>query len=143
MRISIALLLTLMVLAQGCAPYAQVQIDLLEQSRRGIVQVHRSLDQKSELIKSFHAQRRRQLDEAFDADVRQRAELTPEWVIDARRTYAAAIDVLHEASSASARAAEIDRRNLAAIDQALQQAIWLQSAQLRWLKLRSPSETSP
>jgi hypothetical protein len=143
MKNTIALLLPLIVMVHGCVPYAQVQMDLLEQSRRGVVEVHRSLEQKTELIKSYHAQRRRQLDEAFDADVRQRAELTPQWVIDARRAYAAAIDVLHDASDASARAAEIDRRNLAAIDQALQQAIWLQSLQLRWLKLNRQFETSP
>lgn len=123
----------LLVLVGGCAPYAQVQIDLLQHVRTGLHQTRQSLQRKSQLIAEYHQLRRRQLDGAFDADVRARTELESDWVIEHRKAYAAAIDAIGSARTHSELANESDQRNLDAIDAALQRVIWLQSLQTRWI----------
>src|SRR5205085_2272906 len=99
------------------------QIDLLQQVRRGVGQTQQSLQQKSGLIAGYHEARRKQLDEAFDADVHEYQAIDPEWIIEHRKAYAAAIDLLNAAKSQSDQVADADRRNLAAIDQAIQRVI--------------------
>ncbi len=124
-----------LIIVSGCAPYTQVQIDLLEQTRRGVANVEQSMDEKSQIVQAYHALQRRRLDEAFDEDVRARPALSADWVIEHRRAYAAGVDALSTAKTASDLAADADRRNLAAIDQALERAIWLQTLQLRYTSL--------
>jgi hypothetical protein len=113
----------------GCAPYAQVQSQLVEQTRRGVAQLQSSLQEKSQIVREYHAIQRKRLDDAFDADVRERPseQLTSEWVIEHRRAYSTAIDVLDEARFASEQANESDRRTLEAIRAALERLQWLQS----------------
>jgi hypothetical protein len=125
------LLLLFSLLACGCAPYTQVQIDLLQQVDRGLVQTQSSLDQSSQLIGAYHDLRRRELDEAFDLDVRQRAALDADWVIEHRKAYATAVDLLASARHRSERAAEADRQNLAALRDAVSRVVWLQQLQLQ------------
>jgi hypothetical protein len=115
----------------GCAPYAQVQIDLLKQVDQGLVQTQQSLDQSSQSIGAYHALRRKQIDEAFDLDVRGRGSLDADWIIEHRKAYATAIDLLSAAKQRSERAAEVDRENLAALRDAIQRVIWLQHLQLQ------------
>ena len=60
--------------------------------------------------------------QAFDEDVRLRAtqeSLDSDWVIDARKAYAAAIDAYAKTQAADERAAVERQRNLQAIDAAL------------------------
>ncbi|MGN6504215.1 MAG: hypothetical protein ACTHM6_01510, partial [Tepidisphaeraceae bacterium] len=45
----------------------------------------------------------------------------PDWIVDARRAYAAAIDAQTQQQLRTQKAAEIDQANLDAIDQALQE----------------------
>ena len=120
-------------LVAGCAPYVQVQSQLVEQSSRGVAALRQSLEQKSQVVARHHALQRDRLDDAFDADVRQRdpSKLTPDWVIEHRRAYAAAVDALAVARFASVQADEADRRNAQATLEALQRLRWLQSFQLR------------
>lgn len=124
---------TLIPLLCGCAPYAQVQIDLLRHVEQGLAHARQSLDQKSQIIHSYHTLRRAQLDDAFDADVRARESFHAEWIIEHRKAYAAAIDAIHRARDGSERAAESDQRNLAAMRHAIERLIWLQSIQSKLL----------
>lgn len=127
----------------GCAQFSQVQIDLLSQSRRGIEHARTSLDDRSRLISAYHTLQRKRLDDAFDADVLERAELSADWVIEHRRAYAAAVDAVASARAKSVQADLSARENLDAVDQALQRVIWLQSAQLRLSSIPEPKEIKP
>jgi ribosome-associated translation inhibitor RaiA len=121
----------LMLLMSGCAPYFEAQSALLIQTRKGIDKLERSLDEKSQFVRAYHETRREQLDEAFDQDVRQRPQLTADWVIEHRRAYSSALDAITTARSASIQANESDVRTLAAIRAAIDRIEWLQSLQLR------------
>ena len=125
----------LIALGAGCAPYVEVQSQLVEQSSRGVAALERSLEQKSQIVARYHAAQRERLDDAFDEDVRRRdaPQLSADWVIEHRRAYAAAVDALNAARHASVRADEIDRRNAQATRDALDRLRWLQSIQLRWV----------
>jgi hypothetical protein len=118
----------LFVIVCGCAPYAQVQSQLVEQTRRGVDQLQSSLNKKSQIVREYHAIQRKRLDDAFDADVRERpsSQLTSDWVIEHRRAYSTANDLLDEARFASQRADESDRRTVEAVRAALERLQWLQ-----------------
>jgi hypothetical protein len=126
-----SLILLMLFACAGCAPYARVQIDLLEQAYTGVARSRQSLEQKSRIVAAYHQLRRRQLDDAFDADVRARAQLSPEWVIEHRRAYSTALDAIASAKTQSELAADAERRNVAAVERALQQVIFLQSIAAR------------
>ena len=105
--------------AAGCAEYAAVQADLIAQAERGVDLAGRSLSAKSDLIEAEHAARRARLDRAFDADVRERRDLSPEWVIESRRAYAAAVDALNDRRDVELANDAVDRKNIAAAKDAL------------------------
>ncbi len=115
----------------GCAPYTAVQMQLVEQTRRGVSQIESSLESKSQIVREYHSLQRKRLDDAFDLDVRQRNSLEPDWVIEHRRAYASAIDALYSATTASQQADVSDHRTLEAIRAALDRLEFLQSLQLR------------
>jgi hypothetical protein len=120
----------------GCAPYVQVQSDLVTQARRGVAMTADSLRADRGQIEQYQLLRRQRLDEAFDADVRDRAaaafgSLSPDWVIESRKAYAAGLDALAAAREQSHLNAAAEQRTLKAIDDALAQVQALQSAQLR------------
>lgn len=116
----------------GCAEYAAIQTDLIAQAERGVDLAGRSLAGKGAVIEAEHAARRARLDRAFDADVAGRSDLSPEWVIDARRAYAAAVDAMNDRRDIELANDAIDRRNLRATRDAL--------AALRRLQLPRPAE---
>jgi hypothetical protein len=120
--------------AAGCQPYVAAQMDLVTQARRGVALTQKSFDERSRTVADALSLRRRLLDEAFDDDVRQRSPdaLTPAWVIEHRKAYAAGLDALNTQAVASRDADAADRRNLAAVDDALKQLAWLASVQLKW-----------
>jgi hypothetical protein len=109
----------------GCQQYAAVQTDLVAQARRGVAMTKASLDAKSQIIQRDQALHRQLLDQAFDADVRNRQPLTPDWVIAHRKAYAAAIDGLAKVEAQSRDADVAEQRTLVAIDDALQRLAWL------------------
>jgi hypothetical protein len=118
----------------GCARWTQTQIALVDQARKGVSLVARNDADRDRAVAQLGQLRRERLDNAFDADVRLRAtqeSLDADWVIEARKAYATAIDAYAKAQSANERAAEGRKRNLAAIDAALQRLRWLQSVQLK------------
>lgn len=120
--------------SSGCAPFTQAQIDLVTQARRGVAIVAQHDAARDRSIAELASLRRQRLDDAFDQDVRERAMndlLDPEWVIEARRAYAVALDAYAKGQAADVRVAAERRRTLAAIDAALQRLQWLQSIQLK------------
>ena len=116
----------------GCSPYFQAQIDLTEQSRKGVAMISQSLENQQELIQRFEQSQRLRIDNAFDADVREQETLTADWVIDHRRAYAAAIDILSDSNHRRELSHHNDRRTLAAIDLALQKLEWLSSIPMQF-----------
>jgi hypothetical protein len=126
----------LVICTGGCTSYTRVQMDLVEQARKGLALIALSHESRQQVIDELHITRRRQLDEAFDADVRDVGDqLTIDWVIEHRRAYAAGIDALAGARNVSREAADIERSNLAATDEALRRLYWLQSLHMQWMSL--------
>jgi hypothetical protein len=80
--------------------------------------------------------RRKQLDEAFDEDVRAHNPLSADWVIEHRRAYAAGLLAMEAAHAATVTADETLSRNIKAIDAALQRAQWLISVQMQFLQFQ-------
>lgn len=119
----------------GCAPFTQAQMDLVEQAQRGVAQMAAADAAREGASATLAKLRRERLDEAFDQDVRERAlrnePIDAEWVIEARRAYAVALEIYAKAHAASEQSAMERRRTLAAIDAALERVRWLQSIQLR------------
>ena len=106
----------------------------MTQARRGVERVAVQDDQRDRAVAELARLRREKLDEAFDADVRQRAAhetLDPDWVVEARRAYAVGIDAYAKAQAASERAAVVRKQNLASINAALDRLQWMQSVRLR------------
>ena len=122
-----------LVLTAGCAKWAAVQTDLIDQASRGVEITGKSMAGKGALIEKEYVDRRRRLDRAFDADVAGRRELTDEWVIDARRAYAAALDAMNDGREIELANDAIDRRNLQAVRDALASLRRLQLIQSQWL----------
>jgi len=118
----------------GCAKWTQTQMALVDQARKGVSLVARNDAERDHAIAQLAQLRRQRLDQAFDEDVRLRAtqeSLDADWVIDARKAYATALDVYAKTQAADERAASVRRQNLDAIDAALARLSWLQSIQLR------------
>ena len=118
----------------GCAPFTRAEMDLVAQARRGVDLVAQHDDQRDRAVADLARLRREKLDEAFDADVRERATqetLDPDWVIEARRAYAVALDAYAKAQAANERSAQVRRQNLAAINASLDRLHWMQSVRLK------------
>ncbi len=118
----------------GCQTWTQTQIDLVAQARRGIALVAESDVLRNSAINELAKLRRERLDQAFDEDARSRESIDADWVIEARKAYAVALDNYAKSQAADQRAAEDRKRNLAAIDAALERLQWLQSIQLKYTK---------
>lgn len=127
--------------AAGCSPYTRAQMDLVTQARRGVALVAASDEAHVGHLEALYAARRARLDEAFDADIREAKTLSPEWVVEHRKAYAVGVDGLHRQHAASVAAEEVRRRNLRAVDHALERLGWLQSIQFRLSEQLSLKET--
>jgi hypothetical protein len=125
-------LILVVLMACGCGPYTQVQMRLVEEARKGVAICEKSAASDRVLIERLHELERARLDEAFDEDVVDRADLTPAWVREHRKAYAAAIEFLAGRKQQLSEAAEANQRNLKAIDAALVRLEWLQSIQMQW-----------
>src|SRR5438477_13046932 len=78
----------------GCVQYAQVQMDLVTQARKGIVLCQKSAQTHEQVIDRLSEIQQSRLDEAFDADVRETKSLTSDWIIQHRKAYTAALLIL-------------------------------------------------
>ncbi len=123
----------LLLFAVGCAPYVAAQSGLVMQARRGIELARSNSAGHSAAVDELAKLKRQRLDEAFDADVRDRGlDLSAEWVIEHRAAYAAALEAHAQQRFGQARSDETARRNLDAVDAALQRLHWLNSMQAKW-----------
>ena len=122
------------VASSGCATFTRAEIDLVTQTRRGIALIAQHDVDRDRAVLELARLRREKLDDAFDADARDRAtqeSLDPDWVIEARRAYAVAIDVYAKAQAANERSAQVRKQNLTAINAALDRLQWMQSLRLK------------
>ncbi len=115
----------------GAGPAA---LDLIAEARKGLDMARQAQQAQHERIVAQTKAQAAALDEAFDRDVRmaeagqitdtagQPVEFTAEWVISARRGYAAARDMLHEQLARQRAAHAADADNLDAADKALEMA---------------------
>ena len=134
MRFTLFALLVALPASAGCAKWTQTQIALVDQARKGVSFVAQNDTDRDHATAQLAILRRQRLDQAFDEDVRLRAtqeSLDADWVIDARKAYATALDVYAKTQAADERAASVRRQNLDAIDAALARLQWLQSVQLK------------
>lgn len=123
--------MVLMLVCSGCGAYTEAQMRLVEQARKGVGLCAEAQKERGRIVEQFHQMQRQRLDEAFDADVRERGELSAEWVIEHRKAYAAAINVLERQERASAEAERVMQRNLEAVEEALKKVMVLQTMQLK------------
>ncbi|HTL30686.1 MAG TPA: hypothetical protein VL282_15750 [Tepidisphaeraceae bacterium] len=121
-------------LLAGCAPYVDAQMQLTQQARRGVSLAQKALADKRRIVEQYHKLQRAQIDAAFDLDVRERNDLSPQWIVEHRKAYGAVLDGLKAQESASKQADDSTTRTLAATDEALKQLLILQSLQQRALR---------
>jgi hypothetical protein len=126
--------------ACGCSPPAAT-LDLLTVARMGLSSAKEAQQEQHSAILEHVRQRAGALDAAFDSDVRLAASggirdatgepvaLTAEWVISARKGYAAARDAMAREAQGADAAHAVRMDNLAAADEALQMAAQLVSLQ--------------
>jgi hypothetical protein len=121
-------------------------MDLVTQARRGVSLVAQHDEQRDRAVAELARLRREKLDQAFDADVRERATqetLDPDWVIEARRAYAVAIDAYAKAQASGERSAQARRQNLASINAALDRLQWMQSVRLKLDPFNNETQEQP
>jgi hypothetical protein len=135
----IATLLAFVIVA-GCAPLMDAQSDLVTQARRGIDVAQSNREHCASVHEQYARLKRRCLDDAFDADVREQDQLSADWVIDHRAAYAAALEAYARQQRELDEADAVARRNLRAVDAALERLQWLQSIQNRWLPALQPED---
>jgi hypothetical protein len=103
----------------GCDTLTAAQLDLVQQAQRGLQLENQAATERAQFVQNYYQLQRTRLDQAFDADVRETADLSPTWVIEHRKAYAAAIDVVHRQQSIAAEAEATSARNRGAINAAL------------------------
>jgi hypothetical protein len=81
-------------LVAGCAPYTGAERALVTEARKGVQLVSQAETVRQKQSDALATERRVRLDAAFDADVRDRKALDPDWVIEQRKAYGAAMDQL-------------------------------------------------
>lgn len=124
-------LVVLTMLMSGCTPYIDAQMQLTQQARKGVTIAQRALADKKRIVEQYHKLQRAQIDAAFDLDAREQANLSPQWVVEHRKAYAAVLDALKAQEIASQQADQATVRSLIATDDALRQLLILQSLQRR------------
>ena len=111
-----------------------MQVDLLDQSRRGIAFAKSPQASYAAVADQLHDLQRKPQDDAFDADVHEQKSLAADWVIAARQAYGTAVEALAQQQAAEKQSAVTAQQNLDAIDQALQRLRWLATVPLSWFE---------
>ena len=117
MRSSIAILS--MILVSGCSSYVNVKSQLVNQALKAIDALEVSAIERASMLDEIHSIERKRLDAAFDVDVRQRPDLTADWVIEHRKAYAIGLDALSAERWARRDAIQVDRENAASAREAI------------------------
>ena len=124
--------IVLILLCSGCSAWNDAQIGLTTQARRGVVNLVKRSDARQQASLELSKLRRQRLDDAFDQDVRERRAFDADWIIQHRKAYAAGLDAYARQQSAEEAAIQSEKRDLAAIDAALERLLWLQSIQSKF-----------
>lgn len=127
-------------LAAGCAPYTQHEIDLATQAKKGLALIRAAQADHLAITGRLTELQRKRLEEAFDADVREVKELSPDWVIEHGRALAGGLDALNTQRNASTAAANTAARNVDAIEAAIESLQRLQRARLQLEKSITPNQ---
>jgi hypothetical protein len=90
------------------------------EARKGVQLVSQAETVRQKQSDALATERRVRLDAAFDADVRDRKALDPDWVIEQRKAYGAAMDQLAQQSAADKQLGATTAQNLSDVDLALQ-----------------------
>jgi hypothetical protein len=122
----------LILLCSGCSAWNDAQIGLTTQARRGVANLVTRANTRQQATSELSRIRRQRLDEAFDQDVRQRQSFDADWIIQHRKAYAAGLDAYAKQQSTEDAAMQSEKRDLAAIDAALERLLWLQSIQSKF-----------
>jgi len=132
-RVPAVLLLLSALMLGGCTPPVAT-LDLITVARTGLADAKAAQQQSHDTLVHQYAIEQSALDTAFDADVRlaeagkltdaqgKPVTLSGQWVISARKGYAAARDALATQVSQTQAAHEVRMDNIAAADEALQMA---------------------
>jgi hypothetical protein len=113
--------LVLIGLACGCASYTESKIALTDQVRRGVEITRQATAVRQQVVERLNDLQLQRLDDAFDTDVKARARLETDWVIEHRKAYVVARDaVVHQKFKLREEQETIDA-NLTLMDRALQQ----------------------
>jgi hypothetical protein len=120
----------LMFICGGCSAYTASQMALATQARKGAAIWMARETARDDEVKQACAAKRAALDQAFDADVRQQANPSPDWIVEARKAYAIGLGAIAQSESAALAANDAARRDAAAADAALIQLQQLFSIQL-------------
>jgi len=122
----------------GCTPIATAQRDLATQAQAGVDVLRAAHLERRAALEQAQLSQRKLLDDAFDADVRERAgaatqpALDPQWVITARKAYAVGLDALAAQKAAAEKADAAAEANYRALTEALDEIRALAQSQLTW-----------
>jgi hypothetical protein len=122
--------MALSVTCVGCSSYTASEAQLVAQARKGVAVWSAREAARDDEVKLAFDGKRKALDDAFDADARQRGgALDADWVIESRRAYAAGLASIEQQQSAALAANQAARDDAAATDAALAKLLWLLSIQ--------------
>jgi hypothetical protein len=110
-------------------------MDLATQARKGVALVRSDDASRAGLLGELARMQRSRLDEAFDRDVREHATTQPidvDWVIEARKAYAIAIDSYAKAQASNDQAWLKRKELLSDVDALLERLQWMQSTRLKF-----------
>jgi hypothetical protein len=133
---TILLVCALPLSASNCAPYTAIQMKLVEQARKGVASVQERQAAQGDAIESAYALRKRQLDDAFDADAMAQPAASGAWIVEARRAYAVGLDELFRQRQSQLDARRAVDQTLHDIDSALEQLARLQALEFEWASLK-------
>jgi len=128
------LLVCLLASLTGCASSTRAQMGLATQARKGVAMWATREEGRINEVTRQYTDRRRELDAAFDTDVRQRAAtgaaIDAGWVIESRKAYAVGVEALTRAEAAAKQSAQTAKANAADTDALLVKLQSLQTARL-------------
>ncbi len=135
-RSAIFAAIVIVLLVSGCrAPTGT--LELIAVGRKGLTSAEQSRQQHQSQLLKFHKAQLAALDSAFDNDVRlvaagqlktlsdQPVAFDAQWVISARKGYAAARSIMSEQMRSAQAAGAIEKDNIRAADEALEMAAQL------------------
>jgi len=125
-------LIVLILLCSGCSAWNDAQVGLTTQARRGVANLVQRAGARQQASLELAKLRRQRLDDAFDRDVRERQSFDADWIIQHRKAYAAGLDAYARQQAAESAAIDAEKRDLVAVDAALERLLWLQSIQVKF-----------